>query len=35
LKVETLKMLYDVPLVRIRGHVYFRSLPLSRMGILK
>ena len=35
LKVETLKMLYDVPLVRIRGHVYFRSLPLSRMAILK
>ena len=35
LKVETLKMLYDVPLVRLRGHVYFRSLPLSRMAILK
>jgi hypothetical protein len=35
LNVQTLKSLYEVPLVQIRGHVYFRSLPLSRMAILK
>ena len=35
INIETLKSMYIVPLENIRGHVYFRSLPLSRMAILK